>query len=258
MITNKHNIVSTYKGNLSSPIVFICEHASNHIPAKFHNLGLSDDFLKTHVAWDIGACQLSQVLAKAFDAPLVMSNISRLVYDCNRSSSMQDAIPTDTEQGPIPGNQNLSENEITQRIETYYHPFEKALAKVIKTHLSTPVIINVHSFTTYYYGKKREVDIGILHDSDSRMADAILQVAKQYPSINIQRNNPYGPEDGVMHTLQRHAIANQLHNFMLEVRNDLLLKKDDIKKVSQTLIKMIEEALSICGVHTAKFDHTRS
>jgi predicted N-formylglutamate amidohydrolase len=41
-------------------------------------------------------------------------------------------------------------------------------------------------------------------------------------SFKVERNEPYGPEDGVTHTLRLHALPNGLLNVMIEVRNDLI------------------------------------
>jgi predicted N-formylglutamate amidohydrolase len=47
-----------------SPFVLICEHASNYIPDEYHQLGLQDRELTRHIAWDIGAANVTRALAK--------------------------------------------------------------------------------------------------------------------------------------------------------------------------------------------------
>ena len=39
----------------SSPLVLVCEHASNAIPARWGDLGLSMAERRAHIAWDPGA-----------------------------------------------------------------------------------------------------------------------------------------------------------------------------------------------------------
>ena len=80
----------------------------------------------------------------------------------------------------------------------------------------------MHSFTPVYFGKPRAVEIGILHDADTRLADAMLAAAGEKSLYDTRRNEPYGPEDGVTHTLKEHGLANGLPNVMIEVRNDLI------------------------------------
>ena len=40
--------------------------------------------------------------------------------------------------------------------------------------------------------------------------------------IVVKRNEPYGPQDGVCHTLNLHAGARGLAYAMIEIRNDLI------------------------------------
>ena len=74
-------------------IVFICEHASNHIPPKYENLGLDDDLLKLHIAWDIGISEVTKNLSLRLNAPAVLARFSRLLIDANRSISQTGLIP---------------------------------------------------------------------------------------------------------------------------------------------------------------------
>ena len=71
----------------TSPYLLLCEHASNRIPRALGDLGLPEAERWRHIAWDIGVSALSQQLSRALDAPLFMTNYSRLVIDCNRRSA---------------------------------------------------------------------------------------------------------------------------------------------------------------------------
>ena len=82
------------------------------------------------------------------------------------------------------------------------------------------MLVTVHSFTPVYHGRPRAVEIGVLHDADSRLADALLDTAAAHTTADVQRNAPYGPGDGVLHTLHEHALPHGLLNVMLEIRND--------------------------------------
>ena len=107
------------------------------------------------------------------------------------------------------------------------------------------MLVTVHSFTPVYKGQTRAVEIGILHDVDARLADAVLQVAAGY---NVQRNAPYGPADGVTHTLRRHALPRRLLNVMLEVRNDLIATSEDCAEMAETLVDWLTRARALCAV----------
>ena len=248
----KSNVVSVFGGDRAADILLICEHASNHIPAKFENLGLGEEALKSHVAWDPGAAEVTRLLAKRFNAPAVLSGISRLVYDCNRPPSAKDAMPEQSEVYHIPGNANLTELQKKQRVEDYYQPFEDAIAKVLNEHDVAPILVTIHSFTPTYHGKKREVEVGILHDEDSLIADAMLDYADQHEELCVRRNEPYGAEDGVTHTLKHHGIRNGLANVMIEIRNDLLQTPQQCLDISLKIAEMLDHALK---VYSASPDH---
>ena len=67
-----------------NPILLVCEHASNLIPERLNNLGLSEEQRFSHIAWDLSAKKLALTLSKKLDAVLIAACYSRLVYDCNR------------------------------------------------------------------------------------------------------------------------------------------------------------------------------
>ena len=80
-------------------------------------------------------------------------------------------------------------------------------------------VVTVHSFTPVHFGEPRAVELGILDDEDSRLADRMLVRAGALPHRRVARNEPYGPDDGVMHSLKLHALSRGLANVMIDVRN---------------------------------------
>ena len=104
--------------------------------------------------------------------------------------------------------------------------------------------MTIHSFTPNYFKRVRKTEIGILHDCDSRMADHMLVHALQACDLLVERNQPYGPEDGVTHTLIKHGIVNSLPNVMLEIKNDLLTTALEIKTMADIIQKMIVYSLA--------------
>ena len=105
------------------------------------------------------------------------------------------------------------------------------------------VLITIHSFTPIYYGQPRSVEIGILHDDDTAMADAMLSNTQSLSHRCVERNQPYGPDDDVTHTLKVHAIPRQINNVMLEVRNDLLHCDESIEQIGELLFRLLSGAL---------------
>lgn len=238
----------------STPIILICEHAARYMPASFAGLGLDQAQLGSHIAWDIGALDVAAAMSAQLNAPLVASAVSRLLYDCNRPLSAPDAIPEISEVTVIPGNQGLSVAERQQRFDSFYVPFHNDVETMIARHAAAgptqPVIVTVHSFTPIYKNQPRSVELGILHDTDQRLADALLAVAPRHTKMEVTRNQPYGPQHGVTHSLQRHALADGRLNVMLEIRNDLVITESQQQAMAELLSAMLVDALHSLGMDT--------
>jgi len=238
--------------NGTSPIVLVCEHASHFIPPELDGLGLSNEAMDGHWAWDPGAMAVAEAMSARLDAPLVASQVSRLVYDCNRPPNASGAMVTRGEGFEIPGNAALNHDQRQARIDLVYEPFRAALAGVVATKAGAPVLVTIHSFTPVYYGKIRKVQLGILHDDDARFADAILQEAHCFTSLDVERNQPYAASDGVTHTLREHAINAGLLNVMLEIRNDLIATEGTQQAIAAMVSDLVLSALSSLGVDDAR------
>lgn len=242
------------QGNTRAPFLFVCEHASPLIPESLEQLGLDQAAASSHIAWDPGAETVTRHLGQAFDATVVTATISRLVYDLNRSPEAADAIPVQSEIYEIPGNQNLSVKQTSERIERIYRPFERIVQREIERYRTAPALVTIHSFTPVYNGLAREVQLGILHDTDRRLADAMLSAAPAITPLNVQRNRPYGPEHGVTHTLRIHALPRGLLNVMIEIRSDLLDTPVRCQAIAAMLARLLKSALASCNdpLQTAK------
>ncbi len=228
-------------------ILLVCEHASNFIPQAYARLGLADALAESHIAWDPGALGVSLALSGLLDAPLVEARASRLCYDCNRPPSASDAIPEISEIYRIAGNVGLSAEARQDRVRTFYDPFRDLLSHAVQSVPKPPVLVTIHSFTPTFRGVIREVEIGVLHDQDSRLADVMLDCAAQHTRRRVMRNAPYGPADGVTHTLKEHAQSRGLVNVMLEIRNDLIRGPAEQDAMAKMLAGWIKASLAILG-----------
>jgi predicted N-formylglutamate amidohydrolase len=210
-------------GGGRSPYVLISEHASNRLPKMLGTLGLPESDLERHIAWDIGAEKVARLLSRLIEAPLVLQRYSRLAYDCNRPPDSADAMPEISETTHIPGNRNLSPDEKLTRTREIYRPFHAAIADLLDRRAADgtrSMVVTIHSFTPVYKGKPRAVELGILYDRDTGLADKLIT---SFPTVDARRNEPYGPDDGVLHTLNLHAAPRGLRHAMIEIRNDFLL-----------------------------------
>ncbi|PZF78870.1 N-formylglutamate amidohydrolase [Aestuariivirga litoralis] len=205
-----------------SPFVLICEHASNTLPKALGTLGLPEADLTRHIAWDIGAEKVARLLSRLMDAPLLLQRYSRLAYDCNRPPESPDSIPEVSELTAIPGNKKLSAADRLARARDIYRPFHDGVSAVLDKRAAEgqrSLVVSIHSFTPVYKGKPRSVELGILHDRDTTLSSKLI---KSFPNIDARLNEPYGPKDGVLHTLNLHGFARGLQHAMIEIRNDLV------------------------------------
>lgn len=229
-----------------SDVILICEHAGRQLPGFIGSLGVDDEVMSSHIAWDLGAAELSRILSEIVDAPLIMQRYSRLVYDCNRSFEAVDAIVERSDDVFIPENSGLSASQRQKRHDMVYQPFFQAVTDIIENLMASgrpPVIVTIHSFTPVYKGVRRTVELGILHDSDTRLADSLLSLTQEVDGYRAARNEPYSAEDGVTHTLITHGIKNKLPNVMLEIRNDLLSDTSAQETWAKRLASLISSAL---------------
>ncbi len=244
--TLSHSPVKVINNSGLSPIVLICEHASDYIPDTLGDLGLSKADRQSHAVWDIGARDLSRALSKKLDAVLIEGCISRVVYDCNRPYNAPSAFPTRSERINVPGNEGLGDAARHERTEAVYVPFRTTVQSVLNRRQSAttnPIVVTVHSFTPIFHGAQRAVEVGILHDDDPAFALAMMNSADRLPGRNIVLNEPYAQSDGVTHSLAIYGVANGLPNVMLEVRNDLLTNETEIEAMAEDLLVLLLPAL---------------
>lgn len=226
-------------------IVFVCEHASKHIPAAWGNLGLSDSAQVAHIAWDPGALALARGLARRLGSCLVHAPVSRLVYDLNRPPDQPGAMPARSEIFDIPGNAAISAQERAARTRAIYVPFHDALHIELARRIALglgPVMVTIHSFTPVFHGKPRAVEFGVIHDADDRLAREIVAHAPE--GLMTRMNEPYSAADGVTHTLRLQAGPYRLPNAMLEVRNDLIATAEQAEAMADRLAPCLTAALA--------------
>lgn len=235
-----------------SDIVLVCEHAANTMPLALGTLGLEAHALESHIAWDIGAAGVAVRLSEMLDAALVMQRFSRLAYDCNRPPEAADAYPEKSEVFAVPGNCGLSAEAKTRRAQALYHPFHDAVADLMDSRHEAGraiTLVTVHSFTPVYLGALRDGALGILHDDDPRLADAMLEAASAAGLEGVRRNYPYGPQDGVTHTLKKHGLTRQIANVMLEIRNDLISDAAGQAEWAKQIAGLLQTALADLNTH---------
>ena len=223
--------------------VLLCEHAASHIPDNMNGLGLADDVRLDHCGWDIGALAVARQVAAQLDCPLAYPTLSRLVLDCNRATDHPGLIVAETEFGVVPGNAGLTAAERAARIAAVHTPFHGAVAALIEARLNLGrqvAVVSLHSFTPLYRGQARQLDVGLVHDSDARLARSLQGLLRANGGLRVALNEPYAPSDGVLYSLARHAGQNGLPCVMIEIRNDLIRDA----RGQQTWAERLAKALS--------------
>ncbi|MDR0808629.1 MAG: N-formylglutamate amidohydrolase [Gemmobacter sp.] len=228
-------------------VILVCEHASNTFPAPWGDLGLTAEQRQAHIAWDPGALGVMRRLAARLDAATISAPVSRLIYDCNRAPDTAGAMPARSELHDVPGNTALTPQERWRRCRAVYLPFQTALHSLIVERIALgrrPALITIHSFTPVYFGKRRSVEFGVIHDADPRLAGAIFAEAEAQTSLVCGLNAPYSAADDVTHTLRLQATPYGLDNAMLEIRNDLIATAAAEETMTDRLAPVLAAALS--------------
>ncbi len=244
LLEGEEDPVILVNGEGRSPCILVAEHSSNRLPKPLGTLGLPESELQRHIAWDIGAEEVARRLSRLIDAPLVLQRYSRLAYDCNRPPDSPDAMPEISETTHIPGNRNLSPDDKLARIREIYRPFHAAIADLLDVRAAKgtrSVVVTVHSFTPVYKGRSRSVQLGILHDRDTRLAERLITI---FPDVHARLNEPYGPQDGVLHTLNLHAAPRGLEHVMIEMRNDLVSDERGQQQWAERLLAALTQAVA--------------
>lgn len=225
-----------------SPYIFICDHGNNAIPIALAKLGLDDENLRKHIAYDLGALQVATLLAKRFNAPLIWQNYSRLVVDCNRQLDHPQLIPLLSDHIMIPGNKGFLEKDYRRRVSAIFLPYHDQIRQIIEARCDRNLettLISIHSFTPIMDNYERPWHIGVLSAEDKRLANPIIAYLKNKTDYTIGENQPY-EIDSKDYTIPEHAIKRSLLNVLIEIRQDLI----DTIESQELWSKIISDALS--------------
>ena len=238
-----------------APLLVVCDHASNAIPASLHGLGLTECELYLHIALDIAAADLASRLTLLLDAPAVLSGYSRLVIDCNRRLDHETSIVTESDTIPIPGNKGLDETQVMQRRQEIFWPYHQKIGSGITGFAAKgikPAIISVHSFTKEFAGEQRPWQIGILWDQDPRIAKPLIDALRSHSELNIGDNLPYSGRQHFGYSIETHATETGLPNILIEVREDIICEPDDAQRMAEILSHALGPILADPGLYRSE------
>jgi predicted N-formylglutamate amidohydrolase len=207
----------------AAPALLVCDHASRAFPRRLGRLGLPELATWQHLAWDIGAAELTRGLAAALGAPAVLAGYSRLVVDCNRSPEDAEAFRTVSDGYEVPGNQRLTDLERATRLASIFDPYHEAIWAMLNGFRAkgvVPFFISVHTFTPSLAGRDRPWHVGVLWDRDEASARYLLSALRAEPGLVVGDNQPYSGKHPADFTVHQHAESAGLPYICLEIRQD--------------------------------------
>lgn len=213
-----------------SPIVLLCEHASNHIPAEYAGLGISQADLQRHIAWDIGAAEVTRRLSSILDAPAFLGTYSRLLIDLNRPLDSPTSIVERSEATDILGNSALSQAERERRVRRIFQPYQDAVSAHLDARAAVArpaVIVPIHSFTPVFHGEARPWHAGVLFEKATAFAQATIERLSRDATLNVGANVPYGISVENYYALLVHGDNVDRPALLIEIRQDLIATAED-------------------------------
>lgn len=224
-ITDSYEILP---GRRDAGLLLICDHAVNTLPAGYATLGLPPDQLERHIAYDIGAWEVTKRTAALLGVPAISTRFSRLLIDVNRGLDDPTLIMRLSDGAVVPGNRHIDAAERERRVRLYYEPYHLGIDGLIEQCVAAgvpPVLLSLHSFTHAWKGVPRPWHAAILWDRDYRFSVPLLDALRSDESIIVGENEPY---DGKLagDSMWQHGTRRGLAHTILEVRQDLIAKRE--------------------------------
>ena len=242
--------VKLIQRNLSSPFLIVCDHAGNRMPHALQNRNVDPSELERHIAIDVNAYAVAEVLAKELSATLVSQQYSRLVVDMNRSKDDPDSMPEYSDGTLIPFNQNLTKSDRKARLNELYWPYHNTISELLGEMGADATLIAVHSFTPRLRSSAtsamRNWHVDLMtrtHRPYSLNVERNLQA--QNSQLHIGQNQVFNMSHNRDFTIPFHAESRNITNLCIEIRNDLLNTDSQIKWWGQALAHSVRASLQL-------------
>ncbi len=227
MAETRHPAFEAIPGALTSGALVICDHASNAVPSGYGMLGLEREALERHIAYDIGAADVTRALAALIGAPAVLSTYSRLLIDPNRGLDDPTLVMRYSDGAIVQGNAYIDAAEIARRAARFWAPYREKITATVEAMMAAgepPALISIHSFTNVWRGFARPWKTGVLWDRDDRIAKPLIQALLAEPDLSAGAVGDNEPYDGALpgDTIDAIATSRGLTNALIEIRQDLI------------------------------------
>ena len=80
----------------------------------------------------------------------------------------------------------------------------------------------MHSFTPTFKGESRAMQIGVLYNRDTHLANILLDLLRAEGDLTVGDNAPYAVSDVTDYGVPRHAERRSLPHVEIEIRQDLI------------------------------------
>jgi predicted N-formylglutamate amidohydrolase len=246
-------------GRPDAGVLLLCDHATNALPAAYGSLGLDPAELDRHIGYDIGAAAVTRGLARRLGVPAVLSRFSRLLIDCNRGADDPTLVMQISDGAIVRGNAGIGPAEIERRLDLYWRPYRRAVSDAIEAMIAAgplPVILSIHSFTPSWRGSARPWEIGVLWDSDPRLATPLI-AALAKAGVFVGDNEPY---DGALagDTLDSEVTRRGLAGVLVEIRQDLIETDEGANAWAERLAPVVESVLARPELRKFEFHKSRT
>src|SRR5579872_2011938 len=229
----------------ASDFLLAADHAGRLIPRALGTLGLDEVERSRHIAWDIGIAAVTEALAALLDAAAILQTYSRLVIDCNRAPGHPTSIPVISELTPIPGNENLADDDRAARRRAIFDPYHAALARLLDERKAADrrtVLVAMHSFTPLVKGVSRAVEIAVLYHHETRLSRLMLELLRAEGGLTVGANEPYAITDDSDYTAPVHGEGRGLEHVEIEIRQDLIADPAGQTAWAGRMARLLKEA----------------
>jgi predicted N-formylglutamate amidohydrolase len=216
---------STVNADRDSRVVLTCDHAGRAVPRAWGDLGVPAAEFDRHIAWDIGAGDVTRHLARLLDAPAVLATYSRLFIDPNRPPGSDGSIVAASDGTPVPANVAIDEAERQLRARISFWPYHRAIERLItrnEAFQGVVALVSVHSFTPRMRGFDRPWHVGVLWDGDDRIAGPLIAALGRDAGLLVGDNEPYTATSPAGYALDAYGLGPGRPHVMVEIRQDLI------------------------------------
>lgn len=228
-------------------VLVSCEHAGNTVPpeaAPCFRGPAAARALTSHRGYDIGALGVARRLASRLGVVPILTTVSRLVVEANRSPGHAKVFSEFT--GGLP------EPERRALLDHYYTPHRAAVERAVSRLVGRGFAVlhaGVHSFTPVLDDEVRAVKVGLLFDPARRLESQICErwrdaIRSADPALDPRFNEPYkGIDDGLTTFLRTRFADDDYAGIEIEVRNDLIRRGVQQRAMGSLLAETMPRSL---------------